>query len=251
MVRRGRAEAPGSGLEDAELRYVIAIEQAGNLSRAAEVLHVSQPALSYALRKLEHELGVRIFERHTGGVRPTIAGRDIIAAAKRAVREADHLGELARAHAEGQRGVLRIGFEASGAGELTTRARAEFAPHPPGGSGAAQALRLGRRGRRAARGQGGRRVSVLPADTSGMHVEVVHTEPRVVAVWRGHRLARRKSISILDIRDDPLMWTKKAPRACVDWWAVNPRPHGSAPVWDRQTTTLRTGRRPGISRAGV
>jgi hypothetical protein len=79
----------------------------------------------------------------------------------------------------------------------------------------------------------------LPADTSGMHVEVVHTEPRVVAVWRGHRLARRKSISILDIRDDPLMWTKKAPRAWVDWWAVNPRPDGSAPVWDRPTTTLR------------
>jgi len=53
----------------------------------------------------------------------------------------------------------------------------------------------------------------LPADTSEMHVEVVHTEPRVVAGWRGHRLARRRSISILDIRDDPLMWTKKVPRA--------------------------------------
>jgi DNA-binding transcriptional LysR family regulator len=59
----------------------------------------------------------------------------------------------------------------------------------------------------------------------------VHTEPRIAAVWRGHRLARRKSISILDIRDDPLMWTDKAPRAWVDWWAVNPRPDGSAPVW--------------------
>jgi DNA-binding transcriptional LysR family regulator len=87
-----------------ELRYVIAIEQAGNLSRAAEVLHVSQPALSYPLRRLEHELGVRIFERHTAGVWPTIAGRDVLAAAKRAVREADHVIELARAHAEGQRG---------------------------------------------------------------------------------------------------------------------------------------------------
>jgi hypothetical protein len=43
----------------------------------------------------------------------------------------------------------------------------------------------------------------LLADASGMHVEIVHTEPRIVAVWRGHRLARRKSIAILDIRDEP------------------------------------------------
>ncbi|HEX2401943.1 MAG TPA: LysR family transcriptional regulator, partial [Mycobacterium sp.] len=45
-------------MELRELRYVLAIDKTGNLSRAAEVLHVSQPALSYALRKLERELGV-------------------------------------------------------------------------------------------------------------------------------------------------------------------------------------------------
>jgi DNA-binding transcriptional LysR family regulator len=200
---------------------VIAIEHAGNLSRAAEVLHVSQPALCFALRKLEHELGVRIFEHHTGGVRPTIAGRDVIAAAKRAVREADHLVELARAHAEGQRGVLRIGFEASGAGELTTRARAEFARTHP--AVRVQPKRYDWGGEAAALRESKVDAAFvwLPADTSGMHVEVVHTEPRVVAVWRGHRLAQRKSISILDIRDDPLMWTTKAPRA----WVKRPRPH--------------------------
>jgi DNA-binding transcriptional LysR family regulator len=199
---------------------VIAIEQAGNLSRA-EVLHVSQPALCFALRKLEHELGVRIFEHHTGGVRPTIAGREVIAAAKRAGREADHLVELARAHAEGQRGVLRISFEASGAGELTTRARAEFARTHP--AVRVQPKRYDWGGEAAALREGKVDPAFLwlPADTSGMHVEVVHTEPRVVAAWRGHRLARRKSISILDIRDDPLMWTTKAPRA----WAKRPRPH--------------------------
>jgi DNA-binding transcriptional LysR family regulator len=218
-------------MELRELRYVLAIDKTGNLSRAAEVLHVSQPALSYALRKLESELGVQIFDRHSGGVKPTVAGKDVISAAKRTVREADRIAELARAHADGQRGVLRIGFEATGAGELTTRARSEFTRTHPAvrvqpkrydWGGEADALRDGA-------------VDAaflwLPADTSGMHVEVVHTEPRIAAVWRGHRLARRKSISILDIRDDPLMWTDKAPRAWVDWWAVNPRPDGSAPVW--------------------
>ena len=66
-------------MELRELRYLIAIEKAGNLSRAAEALHVSQPALSYAVRRLENELGVQIFDRHSGGVTPTVAGRDVIA----------------------------------------------------------------------------------------------------------------------------------------------------------------------------
>jgi DNA-binding transcriptional LysR family regulator len=166
---------------------------------------------------------VRIFERHTGGVRPTIAGRDVIAAAKRAVREADHLVESARAHAEGQRGVLRIGFEASGAGELTTRARAEFARTHP--AVRVQPKRYDWGGEAAALREG--RVDAaflwLPADTSGMHVEVVHTEPAGGRGMAGPPIGPAKSISILDIRDDPLMWTKKAPRAWVDWWAVNPR----------------------------
>lgn len=102
------------------MRYLVAIEQTGNLSRAADELHVTQPALSYAVRRLERELGVRIFARHTGGMWLTTAKRDVLSAAKRVVHEADHLVELAAAHSEGQRGVLRIGFEASRAGELTT-----------------------------------------------------------------------------------------------------------------------------------
>ena len=226
-------------MELRELRYLIAIDEAGNISRAAEALHVSQPALSYALRKVENELGVRIFDRHGGGVQPTVAGRDVIDAAKRAVREADRVIELARAHAHGQRGVLRIGFEASGAGELPTRARSEFAQTHPAvrvqpkrydWGGEAVALR---------EGEVDAAFLWLPADTSGMHIEVVHSEPRVAGLWRGHRLTGRKSISILDIRDDPLMWTKTAPRAWVDWWAVNPRPDGSAPVSVPPTTTSR------------
>ncbi|MER6145543.1 LysR family transcriptional regulator substrate-binding protein [Streptomyces sparsogenes] len=44
-------------------------------------------------------------------------------------------------------------------------------------------------------------------------------------------MARRTGISILDVKDEPLLWTEKAPREWVDWWAVNPRPDGSTPHW--------------------
>lgn len=57
-------------MELRQLRYLIAIADEGNLGRAAATLHVSQPALSYALRRLETELGLRLFDRHPGGVTP-------------------------------------------------------------------------------------------------------------------------------------------------------------------------------------
>jgi len=214
-----------------QLCYLVAIDEAGNLGRAAERLYVSQPALSYALRTLESELGVRLFDRHAAGVTATAAGRDVVAEAKRVLRQADRLTAAADRHRRGETGVLRVGFEASGAGELTTRARAEFARRHPGVR--VEPKRFDWGGELAALRDG--RVDVaflwLPADLDGLHAEVVHTEPRVVGLPAGHRLAGRAGIGVLEVNDEPLMWTERAPRAWVDWWAVNPRPDGSAPRW--------------------
>lgn len=60
---------------------------------------------------------------------------------------------------------------------------------------------------------------------------MVQTEPRVVGLPSGHALADRDGISVLAVRDEPLMWTERAPREWVDWSAVNPRPDGSSPQW--------------------
>lgn len=218
-------------MELRQLRYLLAIADAGNLGRAAESLFVSQPALSYALRRLESELGVRLFDRHAGGVTATAAGLDIVAEARRTVRQADRVAAVAERHRRGRTGLLRVGFEATGAGELTTRARSAFARAHPGvrvepkrfdWGGEADALRSGD-------------VDVafvwLPADLSGLHAEIVHTEPRIVGLPSGHRLAGHEAVGILDVGDEPLMWTERAPREWVDWWAVNPRPDGSEPRW--------------------
>jgi DNA-binding transcriptional LysR family regulator len=212
-----------------QLRYVTAMAEHGNLGRAAKALYVSQPALSYALKRFESEIGVRVFDRTPAGVEPTEAGREVLLAVAEAVAAADRVAAVALRHRVGD--VLRVGFEASGAGELTTRARAEFARRHPGvrvvpkrfdWGGEAAALREGR-------------VDVafvwLPADLNGCRSVVVHTEPRVVGLPVGHRLAGRDGVSVVETNDEPLMWTKRAPRAWVDWWAVNPRPDGAEPVW--------------------
>ena len=60
-----------------ELRHLnsfVAIAEAGSFSRAAERLWIAQPALSTQIRRLEDELGIKLFERHARGVAPTDAG---------------------------------------------------------------------------------------------------------------------------------------------------------------------------------
>lgn len=78
-----------------QLRYVVATADAGTMTRAAELLHVAQPALSRAVRALESELGVTVFERKGRGVRLTRRGRDVVAIARRILADVDRLGAIA------------------------------------------------------------------------------------------------------------------------------------------------------------
>ncbi|MFC8535648.1 LysR family transcriptional regulator [Streptomyces sp. NPDC057249] len=218
-------------MELRQLHYLTVMAEEENLGRAARRLYVSQPALSYALKTLETELGVKLFDRHAGGVSPTPAGRDVIAEALLTVRQAERVTAAAERHTRGETGVLRVGFEASGAGELTTRARAEFARRHPGVRVAPKRYDWGQEADALRDGLADVAFVWLPNDLTGLTYEPVHTEPRVVGLPTGHPLASRDGVSVLEVKDEPLLWTRRAPRQWVDWWAVNPRPDGSAPVW--------------------
>ncbi|RPK37854.1 LysR substrate binding domain protein [Streptomyces sp. ADI92-24] len=114
---------------------------------------------------------------------------------------------------------------------LTTRARAEFARRHPGVRVAPKRYDWGQEADALRDGLADVAFVWLPNDLSGLRSELVHTEPRVVGVPCGHALADRSGISVLEVGDEPLMWTRRAPREWVDWWAVNPRPDGSSPTW--------------------
>lgn len=192
---------------------------------------VLQPALSSALKSLESELGVRLFDRHAGGVAATAAGLDVITEARLTLRQSERVTTAAERHRRGETGVLRVGFEASGAGKLTTRARAEFARRHPGVRVAPKRYDWGQEAAALRDGLADVAFVWLPNDLTGLHAEVVHSEPRAVGLPPGHPLAGRSGVSLLDVADEPLMWTERAPREWVDWWAVNPRPDGSSPRW--------------------
>ena len=91
-----------------QIAYVEAVARNANFTRAAAELHVAQPALSVAIRRLEVELGVRLFERTSRRVSLTPAGAAFLDRAARVSREVDALANEMRDYAGGIRGRLRL-----------------------------------------------------------------------------------------------------------------------------------------------
>lgn len=93
-----------------QLRYFIAVSRLGSVTRAAEQCHVAQPAISIAIRNLEDELGVQLFERSHKKVSLTSTGQvflsraeDIVERVAYSIKEMDDYSKL-------ERGVIRLGI---------------------------------------------------------------------------------------------------------------------------------------------
>jgi len=93
-----------------QLRYFIAVAEAGSFSRAAGLLHVSQPPLSVQIRALEDEIGVRLLERTTRGVSLTVAGAAFFEEVRGALARLEHAKSAAARADRGEIGMLSIGF---------------------------------------------------------------------------------------------------------------------------------------------
>lgn len=92
-----------------ELRYIIALEKFGHFGKAAEACFISQPTLSIALKKLEEELGVSLFERSKHQVSATPLGQQIIQQAKQVLAQTEQIKVLASSGNDPLQGPLRLG----------------------------------------------------------------------------------------------------------------------------------------------
>lgn len=90
------------------LRYFIAVLEVGSLSRAASSLYVAQPALTAQIKKLESELGVRLFDRSHSGVSPTQAGLQLYEDARRLLSDADAMRDRMQRLPEGPEGSVTV-----------------------------------------------------------------------------------------------------------------------------------------------
>jgi DNA-binding transcriptional LysR family regulator len=221
-----------------QLRYFVAVAERGSVSQAALDLHLSQSALSEALRKLEVELGVELLARSSRGVSLTPAGTVMLEEAAATIARFDAALDAVRGAAAGETGRLRVGFEAAGAGRLSTQSRARFHARFP--HVRVEPRRYDWGGEVAGLREGECDVAFvwLPADLTGLKSELVATEPRFAGLATSHALARRESLSVNELTDEPIMWTRLAPDTSPPTRLV-----GRQPPPRRARTTLGPGER--------
>src|SRR5229473_5775176 len=95
------------------LRYAVAAADHGSFRRAAEVLLLQQSTLSRCICQLEHSLGMTIFERSSGGVRATTAGRHFLRTARSILEQMESLVNSTHHAGCGESGRLSVGFYTS------------------------------------------------------------------------------------------------------------------------------------------
>lgn len=186
---------------DIELRHLnifLAVAQESGFTRAAYILHMTQPALSRAVAQLEHRLGVRLFDRTTHTVELTSAGRAFLPYCRNVLVAFHEAVGSARGEMQ-----LRIGFTWSAALELTSLIIREFERRHP------QIVVQLRKYDDAYAGSTDGRSHVaflrgVPSDP-GLRSATLFEERRVAAVHPSHPLADCASMTLADIADDPLV----------------------------------------------
>jgi len=201
------------------LRYFSAVAMEGNLSRAAEGLFVSQPALTKQIRRLESQLGVRLFTRSRAGMTLTAAGQALADRVPAVLAGWDQALREARSAASQAGRVLRVGFLAGAANEATQQIIAAFTRRRPGWRVEMRAASW--TDPTAGLASGDTDVALLRLPFPGQasfRVEVLITEPRYVALPAGHRLAARDHIPFRDLWDEPFVAAPAETGAWRDWW---------------------------------
>src|ERR1051326_1315606 len=121
------AYAPGMELR--QLRYFVAVAETGNISRAAQKIFLTQPALSRQIKALEDELGQPLLERQAHSFKLTPAGEHLLGEARELLQRADEVVERVRRTGRGMR--FRVGYAPSLASGLLTAAVENYTQKHP------------------------------------------------------------------------------------------------------------------------
>ena len=202
------------------VRYFTVVAEQRHFGRAAVDLRVAQPSLSRQIRRLEQDLGARLFDRTPQGTQLTEAGEVFLPRAKALLRSAAQAAAGARAAAQPSR--IAIGYTT---GLIITAAVRELRRRHPDADVHTLHLPWNEPREALLDHRADAVVSRLPLETSGLHVTILYDEPRVLLVPRDHRLVGKESVTLDDIADEPM---PRLPDAAWNaYWRIDPRPDGT------------------------
>lgn len=182
-----------------ELRYIVAVAHERHFGRAAAVCYISQPTLSVAVRKLEEELGVKLFERGRTEITPTPIGERIIVQAQRTLEEAAAVKQIAGESGDPLAGPLRLG--------VIYTIGPYLLPHliPLMRERAPQMQLLVEEDYTANLSAGLKQgeldviVIALPFEMRGIDTQPLYDEPFVILLPLSHPLSQRKTVRMADL----------------------------------------------------
>lgn len=188
-----------------ELKYIVAVARERHFGRAAEACFVSQPTLSVAIKKLEDELGVTIFERGGNEVGVTDVGLQLVSQAQKVLEESANLKEIARLGHDPLAGPLRVGVIHTIGPYLLPRlvpTQIERTPQMPlilQENFTHRLIELLRQGEIDCA------IMALPLPEAGLVTQPLYDEQFVVVVPAAHPWAKRESISASDLKQQNML----------------------------------------------
>jgi LysR family transcriptional regulator, hydrogen peroxide-inducible genes activator len=188
-----------------ELKYIVAVARERHFGRAAEACFVSQPTLSVAIKKLEDELNVQIFERGTSEVSVTPIGEQIVTQAQRVLEQTLAIKEIAKQGKDPLVGPLRLGvIYTIGPYLLPTLVKQmiKSVPQMPLMLQENYTLKLIELLKQ---GEIDVAIMALPFPETGLMVRPLYDEPFVVALPAGHAWESRKKIDADDLKQETML----------------------------------------------
>ncbi|HRH17439.1 MAG TPA: hydrogen peroxide-inducible genes activator [Aquabacterium sp.] len=188
-----------------ELRYIVAVARERHFGRAAEACNVAQPTLSVAVKKLEEELDVKLFERGNTEIGVTPLGEEIVRQAQAVLEQAAAIKEIAKRGKDPLAGPLRLGVIYTIGPYLlpelvrNTIARVPQMPLMLQENFTVKLLDMLRAGELDCA------IMAEPFVDTGLAVAPLYEEPFMVAVPRTHHLASRESISADELKRETML----------------------------------------------
>jgi DNA-binding transcriptional LysR family regulator len=200
----------GRRLRLRDLRVFFAVVQSGSLARAATQLRVSQPAVSQVIADLEHALGVKLFDRSSRGVEPTVYARALLTRGRSAFDELRQGIRDIEFLADPTAGELKIGYPESLARVIVPLMVARFSEKYPrvvmhADIVPAPGFKFPGLRERTHDVVLARMPKPLPDDylADDLNVEILFDDPLVIAAGRHSRWARRRKVDIVELIDEP------------------------------------------------